>query len=121
ALHGFTHFSTSHGPPPDYYADLDMTADHAGGYGTALGEGGAFMIRTQRELDDSGAAAGTNFLEHPFLIVFDGILPTAVSGQIWDIDRAAGGSDPFPTEQYLLEALDINGLVLDALDSPSGL
>lgn len=122
ALHGFTHFSTNSpaGMPDFYYADLDMTADHSGGFGTAVGEGGAFMIRQQRDGDD-GATTSVDFLDDPFLIFFDGVLPTAISGQIWDVDRAAGGQAPFSTEQYLIEALDINGTVLAFDNSPTGL
>lgn len=112
ALHAFTDDSEP------YYADPDLTAS---GLGQTDGQGKKFLIREQRTGDVGGAVGAPNFLDHPFLVVFDGILPISVTGQIWDIDAADGGPLPRNAEQYRVEALDINGNVLDFVDSPVGL
>ncbi|MCE9589609.1 MAG: hypothetical protein K8S99_03700 [Planctomycetes bacterium] len=112
ALHAFTDDSNP------YHADPDLTAS---GLGQTDGQGKKFLIREQRTGDAGGAVGAPNFLSHPFLVVFDGILPISVSGQIWDIDAADGGPLPRNAEQYRVQALDAGGNVLAFLDSPVGL
>lgn len=79
--------------------DLDLTA---------MGEGGDWLLR---------APSGINFFDNisnrttaDFIIQYMGMRPTSASGQLWDID---GG------ESYLIEALDVSGVLISSLTTPT--
>ncbi|BDS07156.1 hypothetical protein NT6N_21960 [Oceaniferula spumae] len=99
--------------------DVDRTDTN--GNNIADGQGGAWFIRTQRGYSSAltgqtGNETNQNITTGQFLVTYTGVLPTSLSGELWDIDSSNGD-----VERYTVRAYDGLGNVIASQISPAGL
>lgn len=101
-----TRFAYTHNIPGGFLSDVDLTE---------TGEGGNFLLRTPQSTTTEGAYLSL-FDDIPgatsadFIVQYTGTPTNSTSGQLWDID---GG------ENYLIEALQTDGTLIDSLITPT--